>query len=59
MAQKIEVSGGLGPTFGKVWRIGTFGINSDRDKILEVILALDEAIKSASGLADKKTVARI
>uniref|UniRef100_A0A914CAR5 Alanine--glyoxylate aminotransferase n=1 Tax=Acrobeloides nanus TaxID=290746 RepID=A0A914CAR5_9BILA len=59
MAQKIEVSGGLGPTFGKVWRIGTFGINSDRDKILEVILALDEAIKSASGLADKKTAARI
>lgn len=44
MAQLIEIAGGLGPTAGKVWRIGTFGINSDENKIKGVVRVLGEAI---------------
>jgi alanine-glyoxylate transaminase / serine-glyoxylate transaminase / serine-pyruvate transaminase len=44
MAQLIEIAGGLGPTAGKVWHIGTFGVNSDENKIKEVVRALGEAI---------------
>jgi alanine-glyoxylate transaminase/serine-glyoxylate transaminase/serine-pyruvate transaminase len=33
MARGIEIAGGLGPTAGKIWRIGTFGINSNTDEI--------------------------
>jgi alanine-glyoxylate transaminase/serine-glyoxylate transaminase/serine-pyruvate transaminase len=43
MAQKIEISGGLGPTLGKIWRIGTFGINSDKTKMDKILSALKEA----------------
>ena len=44
MSQKIEIAGGLGPTAGKIWRIGTFGINSDKQKIDKVVAALKAAI---------------
>jgi len=44
MSQKIEIAGGLGPTVGKIWRIGTFGINSDKQKIEKVVAALKAAI---------------
>ena len=43
MAQKIEISGGLGPTLGKIWRIGTFGINSDKAKLDKIVAALKAA----------------
>jgi len=33
MAQGVEIAGGLGPTAGKIWRIGTFGINSNPEDI--------------------------
>uniref|UniRef100_A0A914EHN8 Alanine--glyoxylate aminotransferase n=1 Tax=Acrobeloides nanus TaxID=290746 RepID=A0A914EHN8_9BILA len=46
MSQGIEISGGLGPTVGKVWRIGTFGVNADKEKILKTVHALDEALKT-------------
>ncbi|KAK0396166.1 hypothetical protein QR680_001601 [Steinernema hermaphroditum] len=36
MQKGLEISGGLGPTLGKIWRIGTFGDNSRREKIEEV-----------------------
>uniref|UniRef100_A0A1I7ZF18 Alanine--glyoxylate aminotransferase n=1 Tax=Steinernema glaseri TaxID=37863 RepID=A0A1I7ZF18_9BILA len=36
MQKGLEISGGLGPTAGKIWRIGTFGDNSRREKIDEV-----------------------
>lgn len=44
MAQKIEIAGGLGSTVGKIWRVGTFGINSDRNKIDKVVAALKTAV---------------
>jgi len=46
MSQRIEISGGLGPTIGKIWRIGTFGINSSPECIDRVVKALDGALKT-------------
>uniref|UniRef100_A0A183BM69 Alanine--glyoxylate aminotransferase n=1 Tax=Globodera pallida TaxID=36090 RepID=A0A183BM69_GLOPA len=43
MAQGFEIAGGLGPTAGKIWRIGTFGINSNP----EDIESLKQALKGA------------
>lgn len=41
MAQGFEIAGGLGPTAGKIWRIGTFGINSNPDDIAALKYALE------------------
>jgi len=46
MSQRIEISGGLGPTIGKIWRIGTFGVNSSPESIDRVVKALHEALKT-------------
>lgn len=40
MDQGIEIAGGLGPTTGKIWRIGTFGVNSDPAIIGQLISSL-------------------
>lgn len=40
-----EIAGGLGATVGKIWRIGTFGINSDKTKIENVVELLSKSIK--------------
>lgn len=45
MKQGTEIAGGLGQTVGKLWRIGTFGANSDRQKIAAVVKLLAETIK--------------
>lgn len=44
MSQGVEISGGLGPTIGKIWRIGTFGQNSDKSKIQKVASLLITAV---------------
>jgi alanine-glyoxylate transaminase / serine-glyoxylate transaminase / serine-pyruvate transaminase len=44
MGQGFEIAGGLGPTAGKVWRIGTFGMNSNPDDIDALKLALKSAL---------------
>ena len=41
----IEVSGGLGPTVGVVWRIGLMGYNSRSDVIEQVAAAMADALK--------------
>ena len=41
----IEVSGGLGPTVGVVWRIGLMGHNSRSDIVDRVIAAMEDALK--------------
>ena len=41
----IEVSGGLGPTVGVVWRIGLMGYNSRSDVVEQVIGAMADALK--------------
>lgn len=40
-----EIAGGLGATVGKIWRIGTFGINSNKAKIENVVELLSNSIK--------------
>ncbi|KAI1717070.1 aminotransferase class-V domain-containing protein [Ditylenchus destructor] len=45
MAQGIEIAGGLGPTTGKIWRIGTFGVNSDPAVIGQLIGALRNVLE--------------
>jgi len=44
MAAGIEIAGGLGPTLGKIWRIGTFGVNSNPRTIAELGRALSTAL---------------
>uniref|UniRef100_A0A0N5A694 alanine--glyoxylate transaminase n=1 Tax=Parastrongyloides trichosuri TaxID=131310 RepID=A0A0N5A694_PARTI len=36
MNENIEIAGGLGETLGKIWRIGTFGKNSNKEAIESV-----------------------
>ena len=41
----VEVSGGLGETANKVWRIGLMGLNATPDNVRLVVRALKEAIE--------------
>ncbi|NXC27637.1 SPYA protein, partial [Campylorhamphus procurvoides] len=42
----IEIAGGLGPTVGKVLRIGLMGCNSTRENVNRVLRALQDALSS-------------
>ncbi|WKX98020.1 hypothetical protein Q1695_013594 [Nippostrongylus brasiliensis] len=50
MKQGTEIAGGLGPTVGKLWRIGTFGGNSEKAKIEKVVQLLAKTIKEKSSI---------
>jgi len=41
---RIEIAGGLGPTAGKIWRIGLMGYNSTEENVDMVLAALGEAL---------------
>ena len=41
----VEIAGGLGPSAGKVWRIGVMGLNATEDKVDRVLAALEDALK--------------
>ena len=41
---KLEIAGGLGPTVGKVWRIGLMGENAKPEKVDYALRILKEAI---------------
>ena len=41
---KLEIAGGLGPTAGKVWRIGLMGENACSEKVDYALRILKEAI---------------
>ena len=43
-AHGVEVSGGLGPLAGKVWRIGLMGHNSTGSNVLTTLGALEDAM---------------
>ncbi|CAD5212051.1 unnamed protein product [Bursaphelenchus okinawaensis] len=45
MSQKWEIAGGLGATVGKIWRIGTFGLNSDPQRFHQLPTLLKQAAK--------------
>ena len=40
----IEIAGGIGPTKGQIWRLGTMGYCSQKPFILELLAALDKAL---------------
>ena len=42
----VEISGGLGPTAGKVWRIGVMGNNADVKTVSRVLDAFKEALEA-------------
>ena len=44
---KVEISGGLGPTAGKVFRIGLMGQNATPEKVDLVLKVLKEGLESA------------
>lgn len=44
-SHNLEISGGLGPTAGRVWRIGLMGYNSSASNVQRVLTVLKEALK--------------
>ena len=43
---KVEISGGLGPTANKVFRIGLMGQNATPEKVDLVLKVLEEGLES-------------
>lgn len=56
MNKRIEISGGLGPTFGKIWRIGTFGLNSNQILISQLIIELKNTLEEQRLTTEKNTI---
>eukprot|EP00057_Strongylocentrotus_purpuratus_P024240 XP_011678714.1 PREDICTED: serine--pyruvate aminotransferase, mitochondrial isoform X2 [Strongylocentrotus purpuratus] len=50
---RIEISGGLGPSSGKVWRIGLMGYNANQDNVKRVLRVLED------GLNHSRTTSRL
>ncbi len=46
---RVEIAGGLGPTVGKVWRVGLMGSNATPETARRVAAVLREAITATSG----------
>ncbi|HKD72633.1 MAG TPA: alanine--glyoxylate aminotransferase family protein [Candidatus Acidoferrum sp.] len=40
----IEIAGGIGPTKGQIWRLGTMGYCSQKPFILQLLAAMDKAL---------------
>lgn len=49
----MEIAGGLGPSAGKVWRIGLMGQNAYPEKVALVLKALAEAIEQVRNAGGK------
>lgn len=43
---KIEIGGGLGPTFGQIFRIGLMGVNATQELADKVVKVLYEAVEA-------------
>ncbi|WP_375386657.1 pyridoxal-phosphate-dependent aminotransferase family protein [uncultured Microbacterium sp.] len=41
----IEIGTSFGPLHGKVWRIGTMGVNARKDAVLQTLAALESALR--------------
>ena len=42
---KVEIAGGLGPSAGKVWRVGILGFNAQPQNIQLVLDAMRDGLK--------------
>jgi alanine-glyoxylate transaminase/serine-glyoxylate transaminase/serine-pyruvate transaminase len=40
----VEIAGGLGPTVGKVWRIGLMGYNARPEAVAQVLVAFRDGL---------------
>ena len=49
----VEIAGGLGPTAGKVWRVGVMGYNAKLANVELVITALRDGLQQ-QGLTPKQ-----
>lgn len=50
----MEISGGLGPTVGKIFRFGLMGINATEERVDQLLRVLGEALESTSQFVVKK-----
>ncbi|XP_046650671.1 alanine--glyoxylate aminotransferase-like [Daphnia pulicaria] len=48
MSMRVEIAGGLGPTAGRIWRVGLMGQNATDERVDRVLEVLAESIKSAT-----------
>lgn len=46
--RKVEIAGGLGPTAGRIWRIGLMGQNATEERVDRVLEVLADSIKSTT-----------
>ncbi|RJQ05355.1 MAG: alanine--glyoxylate aminotransferase family protein [Bacillota bacterium] len=49
----VEIGGGLGPTKGKIWRIGLLGHSSQRENVTLVLGGLEAALRRQGFTVDK------
>ena len=49
----IEISGGLGPIKGKIWRIGVMGYSAQRSNIRLLLSALEDILEDLGHKSDK------
>eukprot|EP01025_Chloroclados_australasicus_P051152 TRINITY_DN59503_c0_g1_i1.p2 TRINITY_DN59503_c0_g1~~TRINITY_DN59503_c0_g1_i1.p2 ORF type:complete len:164 (-),score=20.81 TRINITY_DN59503_c0_g1_i1:229-684(-) len=50
---KVEIAGGLGPSVGKVWRIGILGYNAQPQNIELVLAAFRDGLKKQGALQSR------
>lgn len=48
---KVEIAGGLGPSAGKVWRVGILGYNAQPQNIQIVLDVIREGLKQQGYLS--------
>ena len=41
----VEIAGGLGPTVGKIWRVGIMGFNAQPQNVAIVLTAIKDGLK--------------
>jgi alanine-glyoxylate transaminase / serine-glyoxylate transaminase / serine-pyruvate transaminase len=41
----LEIAGGLGPTVGKIWRVGVMGYNATEANVALVVTALKDGLE--------------
>lgn len=51
----VEISGGLGPTAGQIFRIGLMGTNATTSKVDLVLEVLHKSLQSTSNFVVQKT----
>lgn len=50
----MEISGGLGPTAGKIFRFGLMGVNASEERVAQLLSVLAEALEKTSKFVVKK-----